>query len=81
MANTSAPNTKASKSGDGPDPHHVHGAVFDRILSGTEALHDLQPGVLDHGFLGVLQRCRKLSVLGIDVRERIVQQGYSVGII
>jgi len=74
MADTRTAHPEAAEPGAAANPRHVHGAVPDRILPGTEAVHHMQHRVLGGRVPHLLQRVRQLHILQQQLRLGAVRQ-------
>lgn len=64
MSDSCAIDSETNKSSANADARNVHRPVFDWILPGAKAMHNLQSRLSDGRVPDLLQRCRQLPVLG-----------------
>lgn len=79
MANTRTAHTEAAEPGAAANSRHVHGAVPNRILPGTEAVHHMQHRVPGGRVPHMLQRLRQLHILQQQLRLCTVRQRLTDG--
>lgn len=77
MPATRVADTEANEPSTNGDACHVHRTLPDWLLSGTKAVHNLQPGLPDRRLADLLQWRGQLHLLGqlrgTSLRERLKQ--------